>query len=65
MANSSTLGVMPGISATTITAGPSPLRNTVRSLPSWEKVVWVNPSMAEGSVMAGDLIAGPAGHRAR
>ncbi len=38
-ANSTTLGVMPGISAMTTTAGPVPRRNTARSLPSWVNVV--------------------------
>jgi hypothetical protein len=37
-ANSTTLGEMPGISAMTTTAGPVPLRNTVRALPAWVKV---------------------------
>ena len=38
-ANSSTFGVMPGISAMTITAGPDALAEDVRVLPSWVKVV--------------------------
>ncbi len=37
-ANAATFGVIPGSSAMTITAGPLPRRNTVRSLPSWENV---------------------------
>ena len=43
-ANSTTFGVMPGISAITITAGPLPARNTSRVLPSKVKVVLSNPS---------------------
>ena len=34
---------MPGISVITMTAGPDPARNTVRSTPSWVKVEAVNP----------------------
>lgn len=37
-ANASTLGVIPGISAMTRTAGPLPLRNTSRVLSPWVKV---------------------------
>jgi hypothetical protein len=37
-ANSTTFGVMPGISAITITAGPSPRRNTFRLFPSCVKL---------------------------
>ena len=32
---SATRGVMPGISAMTMTAGPSPVRSTVREVPPW------------------------------
>ena len=39
LANSRTFGLMPGISAITMTAGPVPLRNTSRALPSWVNVV--------------------------
>ena len=37
-ANSSTFGVIPGISAITITAGPDPGRRTSRVTPSWVNV---------------------------
>lgn len=42
-ANSMTLGVMPGISAMMITAGPVPRLSTWRVAPSWVNVLCVNP----------------------
>ena len=49
-ANSATLGVMPGISAITMTAGPVPLRKMSRVLPSWVNVVF-SKSLRESSGM--------------
>ena len=50
-ANSATFGVMPGISAITITAGPEPERNTVRSVPACATVV-TSKSARSSSVTA-------------
>src|SRR5947209_5851302 len=55
-ANSRTLGVMPGISAMTITAGPVPVRKTSRVFPSWVNVVRSN---ALRSAMGGSYSRSP------
>src|SRR5262245_2074477 len=50
-AKSSTFGVMPGISETTMTAGPVPARKTSRVLPSCVKVVrsnWLRSAIGAG-----------------
>ncbi len=49
-AKSNTLGLMPGISAMTITAGPSPMRNTVRVLPPWVNVVVSKSSIGSSAI---------------
>src|SRR4051794_3346092 len=49
-ANSRTPGVIPGISAITMTAGPDPFLYTSRVLPPWVNVVVSKP--ARGSAMA-------------
>ena len=52
-ANSTTFGVMPGISAMTITAGPVPARNTSRVLPSKVNCVLSNPSSTSSFIGRG------------
>ena len=47
-AKSATAGVMPGISAMTMTAGPSPLRYTVRVVPAWVNAVTVKSTRSSG-----------------
>ena len=52
-----TLGVIPGISAITITAGPVPTRNTSRVLPRWVNVV-VSKSSIGSSAIVGTVVVG-------
>src|SRR2546421_3040839 len=54
-ANPATAGVMPGISLMTTTAGPSPLRKTVRVLPSWVN----SPRMKSSSGSASATVTSP------
>ncbi len=51
-AKSSTLGVIPGISAITMTAGPEPRRKTTRVLPSWVNVVRSKPDRSASAMAA-------------
>src|SRR5688572_25837214 len=57
-ANSRTFGVIPGISAMTITAGPVPLRNTARVLPSAVKSVRSKLESGASSIEAARGVVG-------
>ena len=48
---SATLGVMPGISAMTTTAGPVPVRYTVHALPSCSKTLEVKSARAGAALI--------------
>jgi len=64
-ANASTFGVIPGISAITITAGPVPAEYTTRSTPSCSNTERVKPASAASSLIShlrrADVVERPGG----